>query len=59
MLSFLHTLIAFLIALAILIVVHEFGNFVVARLVGVKVLKFSVGFGQSWLLYKSKKSGAE
>ena len=36
----------FLIALAILIVVHEFGHFWVARRCGVKVLKFSVGFGK-------------
>jgi len=39
------TLIAFLVAIAILIVVHELGHYAVARLVGVKVLRFSVGFG--------------
>jgi len=42
----------FLIALAILIVVHEFGHFWVARRCGVKVLKFSVGFGKP--LWKKK-----
>jgi regulator of sigma E protease len=36
---------AFAVALGILIVVHEFGHYLVARLAGVKVLRFSVGFG--------------
>jgi regulator of sigma E protease len=36
----------FIVALSILIVVHEFGHFWVARRCGVKVLKFSVGFGR-------------
>jgi regulator of sigma E protease len=39
------TLWAFLLALAILIVVHEWGHFRAARACGVKVLRFSVGFG--------------
>jgi regulator of sigma E protease len=37
---------AFIIALAILIAVHEFGHFWVARKLGVKVLRFSIGFGK-------------
>jgi len=40
------TVIAFVIALGCLIVVHEFGHFAVARACGVKVLRFSVGFGK-------------
>ncbi len=40
------TLFAFIITLAILVVVHEFGHFQVARWCGVKVLKFSFGFGK-------------
>ena len=40
------SLIYFVIALAILIAVHEFGHFWVARRCGVKVLKFSIGFGK-------------
>ncbi|MGH8677041.1 MAG: RIP metalloprotease RseP, partial [Burkholderiales bacterium] len=39
------TILAFLIALGVLIVFHELGHYVVARLAGVKVLRFSVGFG--------------
>ncbi len=40
------TLLAFILTLAILIVFHEFGHYWVARRMGVKVLRFSVGFGQ-------------
>jgi len=39
------TLGAFVLALGILIVFHEYGHYIVARLAGVKVLRFSVGFG--------------
>jgi regulator of sigma E protease len=40
------TIAAFLVALGSLIVIHELGHYVVARLCGVKVLRFSVGFGR-------------
>ena len=40
------TLIAFVVALGCLIVVHELGHYAVARWCGVKVLRFSVGFGR-------------
>ncbi len=39
------SIISFLVALGLLITVHEFGHFWVARRVGVKVLRFSIGFG--------------
>ncbi len=42
----LSTLVAFAVALGTLIIVHEFGHYLVARWCGVKVLRFSVGFGQ-------------
>ena len=42
----LHTLFFFIIAIGILISFHEFGHFWVARKTGVKVLRFSVGFGK-------------
>ena len=46
---------SFLIALGLLITVHEFGHFWVARRVGVKVLRFSIGFGPPlW-----RRSGAD
>jgi len=37
---------AFLLALGVLVVVHEMGHYLVARACGVKVLRFSVGFGR-------------
>ncbi|WP_310462145.1 RIP metalloprotease RseP [Sphaerotilus sp.] len=40
-----NTLLAFFVTLGVLIVVHEWGHFRVARACGVKVLKFSIGFG--------------
>ena len=40
------TLLSFLAALAVLVVVHELGHYWAARWVGVKVLRFSVGFGK-------------
>lgn len=40
------TLLAFIVTLAILIVVHEYGHYRVAVACGVKVLRFSVGFGR-------------
>jgi len=40
------TVLAFVLTLAVLIVVHEYGHYRVARACGVKVLRFSVGFGR-------------
>ena len=40
------TILAFVVTLGILVTVHEYGHFQVARWCGVKVLKFSVGFGK-------------
>jgi len=45
----LFTIAAFVVALGILITVHEFGHFWVARRLGVKVLRFSIGFGRPLL----------
>ena len=39
------TLIAFVVALGVLITIHELGHYGVARACGVKILKFSFGFG--------------
>jgi regulator of sigma E protease len=40
------TVLAFLLTLGVLIVIHEYGHYRVARACGVKVLRFSVGFGR-------------
>ncbi len=39
------TILYFIIALSILIIAHEWGHFIVARLFGIRVEKFSIGFG--------------
>jgi len=40
------SLAAFIVAIGVLVTVHEFGHFWVARRLGVKVLRFSIGFGK-------------
>ncbi len=44
------SLLAFIVAISVLVAVHEFGHFWVARKLGIKVLRFSIGFGKPiWL----------
>lgn len=57
--SLLFTIVSFLVALAILIAVHEFGHFWVARQLGVRVLRFSIGFGHVIWKHVSSKDGTE
>jgi regulator of sigma E protease len=40
------SILAYIAAVGILVVAHEFGHFIVARRLGIKVLRFSVGFGK-------------
>ncbi len=52
-----HTLFYFIVAIGLLVSFHEFGHFWVARKVGVKVLRFSIGFGKVlWSWQKSPDS---
>lgn len=51
------TLLAFIAAIAILVVIHEMGHYWVARLCGVKVLRFSVGFGRA--IYTKRFANSE
>jgi regulator of sigma E protease len=44
--SILISTLAFIVAIGVLVTVHEFGHFWVARKLGVKVLRFSIGFGK-------------
>ena len=53
------TLLSFLAALAILIAVHEYGHYRMARACGVKVLRFSIGFGRKILRWQPKGSDTE
>ena len=43
----LYAIVGFIVALGVLVTVHEFGHFWVARRLGIKVLTFSVGFGRA------------
>jgi regulator of sigma E protease len=49
----------FIVALGVLIVVHEYGHYLVARLCGVKVLRFSVGFGRALFVIRTGKDQTE
>lgn len=53
------TLIAFVVALGVLITIHEYGHYRVAVACGVKVLKFSVGFGKPLYSWRFHKDGTE
>ena len=57
--NFFFSVAAFILALGILISIHEFGHFWVARKVGVKVLKFSIGFGKAIWSRKGKVDDTE
>ncbi|WP_294253355.1 RIP metalloprotease RseP [uncultured Comamonas sp.] len=50
---------AFIVALGVLIAVHEWGHYRVAVACGVKVLRYSVGFGRPLLRWVGKRSGTE
>jgi regulator of sigma E protease len=49
------TLVAFVVALGLLIAVHEWGHYRVAVACGVKVLRFSVGFGKTLVRWKPRR----
>lgn len=49
------TLVYFIIALLLLVIIHEYGHFIVARLCGVKVLRFSFGFGKVLARWHDKR----
>jgi regulator of sigma E protease len=50
---------SFVVAIGVLVVVHEYGHYRIARLCGVKVLRFSIGFGKPLWQRVSKKTGTE
>lgn len=58
MMNILWSLAAFIVALGVLITVHEFGHFWVARRCGVRVERFSVGFGRA-LWRRTDRQGTE
>lgn len=53
--GFLHNVLFFIIAIGVLVAFHEFGHYWVARLLNVKVLRFSIGFGKPLFMWKRQK----
>jgi regulator of sigma E protease len=50
-------IVQFLLMLSVLVVLHEYGHFLLARLNGVRVTDFAVGFGPTLLKWTSPRSG--
>jgi len=44
--TILHSIAAFIVAVGLLVTIHEFGHYWVAKKLGVKILRFSIGFGR-------------
>ncbi len=57
--AFAHNLFFFIVAIGVLITFHEFGHFWVARKVGVKVIRFSIGFGPPLWRYQKAPRDTE
>jgi regulator of sigma E protease len=52
--SVLHNIFFFIVAIGVLVTFHEYGHYWVARKAGVKVIRFSIGFGKPLLRWKRK-----
>ena len=57
MLDVIIAIVAFIVAIGVLVAVHEFGHFWVARRLGFKVLRFSIGFGRPLLRWRDRAPG--
>ncbi|WP_025770439.1 RIP metalloprotease RseP [Thioalkalivibrio sp. HK1] len=55
----LYAVAGFVIAIGVLVAVHEFGHYWVARRCGIKVLKFSIGFGRPIVHYRAGRDRTE
>ena len=44
--SLIFTIFSFIVAISILVAIHEYGHYIVAKKLGVKILRFSIGFGK-------------
>ena len=53
------TVVSFLLGLGILIAVHEYGHYRMAVACGVRVLRFSIGFGKPLFVWKRSDTGTE
>jgi len=57
--QFLISLLAYIVAIGVLVTAHEFGHFIVARRLGIKVLRFSIGFGKPLYIWRRKRDETE
>lgn len=57
--DFLYSILSFVLAIGVLVTVHEFGHYWVARRLGVKVLRFSIGFGRPLWLKRAGQDNTE
>ena len=53
------SIVAFIVAIGVLVSVHEFGHFIVARFLGIRVLRFSLGFGKPLLRWQRNPDATE
>ena len=54
MIDFVQSVLAFIVAIGVLVAVHEYGHFWVARKLGFKVLRYSIGFGRPLLQWRGR-----
>ncbi|MDX8401382.1 MAG: RIP metalloprotease RseP [Mariprofundaceae bacterium] len=54
MMELIHTTLAFVVAISLLVAVHEYGHFITARKLGIRVEKFSIGFGPALVSWMSR-----
>ncbi len=59
LLSIIYSIVAFVVAIGVLVTIHEFGHYWVARKMGVKVLRFSVGFGKPLIIRRMGEDQTE
>ena len=57
--SALINLLSFIVAISLLVAIHEFGHYIVGRWAGMKVLRFSIGFGKPIWLRRAGKDNTE
>ena len=55
----LSTILVFLLTISIIVIFHEYGHYIAARMCGIKVLQFSVGFGKKIASFKFRNSETE
>lgn len=57
--GFIGSILAFVVAIAVLVAIHEYGHYAVARAFGIKVLRYSIGFGRPLWLRRAGPDGTE